>query len=447
MASKHFFISHAKEDSDVAGAICARIEAEGMTCWIAPRDIAPGTSWASAIVRGIEDADALLLVLTKHSNASDHVTQEIRLAFDNGKPIYGILLEELAINDEIEYFVGGQQYIQAIGQTPAQFMPRFLQSLQGTSSRADRPPLLQQDTPKYEQRSYKPLLIGLGAVVGLMVVLWFVAQQNRSIPADITAAEAEVVPQDQGDPRPESMVPARPGSDLSLVEEERLPPMVDRALGMTFVYIPKGSFVMGSSEGEAVEKPAHKVSLSKAFYLSEHEITQAQWAKFMDAKPSQFQGANHPVENVSWWDVQKFIEILKEETGHHYRLPSEAEWEYAARAGSETAFSFGEDLTDIKSFAVVQQRGGHQPVKGQRAPNAWQLYDMHGNVAEWTQDRVRRYTNSSATDPTGPGRGNFIVRGGSWGTSAKQARSSSRIDMDPSTTDSRIGFRLLRELN
>ena len=215
------------------------------------------------------------------------------------------------------------------------------------------------------------------------------------------------------------------------------------SLGMAFVLIPAGTFTMGSED----DGPAHQVTISQPFSLGRYAVTQAQWRTIMRKNPSRFQGEDHPVENVSWEDVQEFIRWLNaREGGKRYRLPTEAEWEYAARAGAMTTYSFGADESQLGAYAwyVVNSGGTTHPV-GQLRPNAWGLYDMHGNVWEWVQDWYGAYAAGSVTDPQGPLTGSGRVhRGGAWGTAARSCRVSVRDNTAPRSRLASLGFRLLR---
>jgi formylglycine-generating enzyme required for sulfatase activity len=232
-------------------------------------------------------------------------------------------------------------------------------------------------------------------------------------------------------------------------------PIHTNSLGMTFVLIPAGSFTMGSQNDvpntSSDEKPAHKVTIGKPFYLGQHEVTQAQWEAVMENNPSRVKGQNNPVTNVSWDGVQKFISRLNEKEGHdRYRLPTEAEWEYAARAGTATAYSFGDDAGSLGRYAWYEDNSGGktQPV-GQKQPNAWGLYDMHGNVWEWVQDWVGEwyYSNSPDADPKGPPSGEMrVFRGGSWFGSAGFSRAAFRYYESPDHSGVNLGFRLVLSL-
>jgi len=161
---------------------------------------------------------------------------------------------------------------------------------------------------------------------------------------------------------------------------------------MEFVLIPAGTFTMGSPDSDSNaydhEKPAHQVTISEPFYMGKYEVTQAQWKAVMGENPSRFKGDDHPVENVSWEDVQQFIQKLNAKEGKEAcRLPTEAEWEYAARAGTTTIYSFGNNASQLGNYAWYDENSGNttHPV-GDKPPNPWGLYDMHGNVWEWVQD-------------------------------------------------------------
>jgi len=226
--------------------------------------------------------------------------------------------------------------------------------------------------------------------------------------------------------------------------------MQRNSIGMEFVLIPAGTFQMGSNDSDAYdnEKPVHTVRITQPFYLGKYEVTQGQWQAVMGNNPSKFTGdPNRPVEHVSWDDVQEFVRRLNSrEGGAMYRLPTEAEWEYAARAETTTRWSFGDDVGQLGRYAWHDQNAGGQthPV-GQLQPNSWGLYDMHGNVWEWVQDWYGGYASGTAVDPAGPSSGSIRVnRGGSWIDSARYCRSAPRIRGAPGDRIVYLGFRLLR---
>ena len=253
-----------------------------------------------------------------------------------------------------------------------------------------------------------------------------------------------------------SLPPTPPGSSagtqVAVGVSPEAPQTLRNSLGMEFVLIPAGEFQMGSNSiGQySNEKPAHTVRISRPFYLGKHEVTQAQWAAVMEHNPSHFKGdATLPVENVAWPDVQEFIRRLnaRERDTAFYRLPTEAQWEYAARAGSITSFSFGRSLRQLRRHAWYKANaGGTTHPVGQLQPNAWGLYDMHGNVNEWVQDWIGDYASGTVVDPEGPASGDKrITRGCGWNAGVRDCWSSSRWFTPPSwNVGGFIGFRLLR---
>ncbi len=228
---------------------------------------------------------------------------------------------------------------------------------------------------------------------------------------------------------------------------------ISHILGAKFVLIPAGTFMMGSPSDEAGresdESPQHQVTISSSFYMQTTEVTQRQWKKVMGSNPSHFGscGDDCPVENVSWKNVQEFIiKLNKMEGTGKYRLPTEAEWEYSARAGTTTRFYSGDNDTDLSKAGWYN---GNSLLKthpaGQKTPNAWGLYDMHGNVWEWVHDRNGNYPSDSVTDPTGPLLGlHRMGRGGSWINNDEGCRSANRLSSGPDEHDGSMGFRLLR---
>ncbi len=194
--------------------------------------------------------------------------------------------------------------------------------------------------------------------------------------------------------------------------------VITNSIGMKFVLIPPGEFMMGSPAGdnEADEQPQHKVKITKPFYLQTTEVTQAQWKAIVGGDMSYFKGDNRPVDSVKLEEVQEFLKKLSEKDGVKYRLCTEAEWEYACRAGSSTKFCFGDDEETLAEYAwYAKSCKGQTHPAGTTKPNKWGLYDMHGNVTEMCRDWYGEnyYANSPEKDPTGPADGKSrVLRGG-----------------------------------
>ena len=215
--------------------------------------------------------------------------------------------------------------------------------------------------------------------------------------------------------------------------------------GIEFVWVPAGEFRMGSTSSDAQfdEKPMTQVRISRGFWLGKYEVTQSEWQTVMGSNPSGFAGCGRcPVEQVSWEDIQQFVRRLNSQGGGEvYRLPTEAEWEYAARAGTA-----GDRYGSVDAVAWYKNNSGNRTHQvGGKTPNAWGLHDMLGNVSEWVNDWSGDYPGGTVTDPRGPGSGwGRVVRSGSWLFGARDVRAPYRSSILPGTRSQLLGFRLLR---
>ncbi|MFP4055743.1 MAG: formylglycine-generating enzyme family protein [Candidatus Brocadiia bacterium] len=219
---------------------------------------------------------------------------------------------------------------------------------------------------------------------------------------------------------------------------------VTNAIGMKFRLIPAGSFRMGS-EAEGDEVPPHKVTITRPFYMGVTEVTQKHYEKVMAKNPSRFDGDDLPVENVSWFDATAFCEKLSEmDDSGSYRLPTEAEWEYACRAGTQTTYYWGDEFDGRYAWIDKEPDGPTNPV-GKLRPNKWGLHDMSGNVWEWCQDwYAPNYMGAKQVDPTGPAKGKGrVLRGGSWYYNEDSCRSANRRTHPPERVDGDAGFRVV----
>jgi formylglycine-generating enzyme required for sulfatase activity len=242
-------------------------------------------------------------------------------------------------------------------------------------------------------------------------------------------------------------------------EETKTITYYTNSIGVKLVLIPAGEFVMGSPASEELrdsnESPQHKVRVSKPFFIGAYELTQKQYASIMGMIEPRFQGDDNPMEKVAWDDAVAFFKMLSQREGVTYRLPTEAEWEYACRAGSTTPFYFGATISANQAnynATGVQENasaptGKTMPV-GSFPPNAFGLYDMHGNVFEWCQDWYGDdyYANSPPEDPKGPDRGDTkMLRGGAWNVKSFDLRSAAREWATTATRYGMIGFRVVVE--
>jgi formylglycine-generating enzyme required for sulfatase activity len=271
--------------------------------------------------------------------------------------------------------------------------------------------------------------------IDLLVAARLSALQHMAAPPHVDAAAEQRQAH-------HSLSLARVPPAARLGESPRVGPY-SNSLGMEFVLVPAGTYGMGAQGAHQ----GRQVTISQPFYLGKYPVTQAEWLAIMETNPSRFPGADHPVESVSWDDVQEFIRTLNaREGGSKYRLPTEAEWEYAARAGATTAYCFGSDARRLDAYAwyAANARGMTHPV-GQRQPNAWGLHDMHGNVWEWVQDWYGTYPAAPVRDPQGPATGSHRVRrGGGWHSDAHECSAAYRSIVKAGDCYSTLGFRLLR---
>jgi formylglycine-generating enzyme required for sulfatase activity len=460
------FLSYASEDLPRVGSLIRALERRGWSVWW-DRTILPGRTFDQVIEEALDAARCVIVVWSQHSVNSDWVKTEAAEGARR-RILVPVLLDEVRIPLEFRRIQAARlldwhdsgphpefdKVVRAVEETLETGAAASIQPPPGPASpendkpfgpvprreEAAPPPVSEKDRPEVHRhtisdarvitrlsRSQKRrlVLVGGGLLCVLITVLYLVLSGRTP------------GPQPQPEPRSARTTEGtQPASSLT------------NSLGMQFALIPAGEFQMGSTSGADDERPVHTVRLSKPFYLGIHEVTQGQWEAVMGNNPSQFKGdANRPVEMVSWEEVQQFIDKLNtREGGTQYRLPTEAEWEYAARAGSTTAYSFGDDSSQLGKYAWFEGNAGKttHPV-GTLQPNAWGLYDMHGNVWEWVQDWYGKYTAEPVTDPQGPASGSLrVYRGGSWLIGARSCRSASRYNGAPGYRYVSLGFRLLR---
>ncbi|MGE4520652.1 MAG: formylglycine-generating enzyme family protein [Desulfobacteraceae bacterium] len=257
------------------------------------------------------------------------------------------------------------------------------------------------------------------------------------------------------------------GSGFVLSEEK-----FTNFLGMEFVYIKPGTFMMGSPSSESGrenDEKQHKVTLTKGYFMQTTEVTIGQYRKYLQEtgddtgvdwkdddcpikKNSSYslsgnkfgQSDKQPMVEISWHGAKKFADWLSKKDGITYRLPTEAEWEYAARAGTTTAYCFGDNSGSLGNYAWYDDNSGSKTHEaGLKKPNKLGLYDMHGNVWEWCEDWFGDYPSGHVTDPSGPGSGSYrVLRGGGWSDSARSCRGANRFNHSPGDTNNLYGFRL-----
>jgi len=240
--------------------------------------------------------------------------------------------------------------------------------------------------------------------------------------------------------------------ELAVLPTRQPGDVVENSIGMKLAWIPLGEFLMGSPKDEegrsANEGPQHRVVISKGFFMATTPVTQDQYKTVMGKNPSHFKGSDLPVEQVSWEDAVEFCSKLGKKEGRGYRLPTEAEWEYACRAGTTTRFYFGDYDDDLGYHGWFDSNSGSKThTVAQKKPSAFGLYDMHGNVLEWCSDwyDADYYSNSPEVDPRGPktAKEYRVLRGGSWYHGPGSCRSANRFRYSPDGRISNFGFRVV----
>jgi len=452
------FISYSSADKSVADAVCAALEQRKIRCWIAPRDILPGTNWSERIVRAIGESKVMVLIFSSPANKSEQIKREVERAVHKAIPILPFRIENVLPSGDLEYFLSLPHWLDAM--TPPleghiQSLCQTVQALLGRRAGDEVPAMAtvrpqpagsdgagSTAAPRPRWTTHWLVALAVAAVLMLGLGLWAMLAGRGGRPSDA------------------------------------------KDVGMKLVLIPAGEFRMGVDEapqsvrdlvppGEVLslddQQPAHRVRITRPFHLGAYEVTVGQFRAFVDAtgyqteaerdgggtglNPNTFKLAvgprytwkftgfpqtdDHPVVNVSWNDAVAFCAWLSKQEGTTYRLPTEAEWEYACRAGDDSFFGQGDDPRCLEPYAnladvamrkkmgdafflaaSVEWNDGYPftaPV-GSFKPNAWGLYDMHGNVGEWCADwyDAKTYRSGDRVDPRGPATGTHRLRRGSF---------------------------------
>ncbi len=402
------FLSYKSEDRVKAQKIAKAIEKKGYTVWW-DQIIPPGRNFDEVIEEKLDEAKCVVVLWSGKSVKSKWVKTEASEG-DRRGILVPVLIEDV---------------------TPP-FMFRMIEAAK----------LMDWDGTSLHPE-FDLLIQSVGRILG------------RPAPMDSRRTEQKGK-EGKGKEEQEEKVKKEQEEQVRLKGEERTEEKtVTNSIGMKFALIPAGKFSMGSPPGEEGryddEGPVHEVTIRKPFYLGIYPVTQQEWQAVMGENPSFFIDDKLPVEQVSWDDVQDFIMNLNEKEGSDkYRLPSEAEWEYAARAGTTTRYSFGDDESELDEYGWYDENSNYEihPV-GQKKSNPWGLYDMHGNVWEWVQDEQHDDYGGAPADGSAWEDGSGAdrsFRGGSWDTFAEECRSAVRFGIVLDPCDFILGFRLLQEL-
>jgi formylglycine-generating enzyme required for sulfatase activity len=395
------FISYASADKPIAERVCSALERGGLACWIAPRNIEPGADFAAEIIEAIHSARAVVLVLTPAAMASPHILSEIGHAFSGKKRILPFRLCSDALPADFDYFLSMTQWLDALDGCNDASLDRLLRAMRDVV--AGNAAIAHVTEPPRKRKLPLFAAIALAAVF-VAGGLFYWLRPVRETPKEAVAAPSEPPPP-----------PVISGPKTRVNPKD----------GQTYVWIPPGSFTMGCSPGDSDcrdnERPAHRVDIEKGFWLCQHEVTKDR---------------DLPVTGVTWAGAKAYC------AARGGRLPTEAEWEYAARAGRPEPY-YGV-LPDIAWYSK-NSNGGPRPV-GSKKPNAFGLYDMLGNVSEWVRDRYynKYYPDAVATgavdEPLAPN-ATAVARGGFWDADAAAVRVSRRSEMPNDEGAPTVGFR------
>jgi formylglycine-generating enzyme required for sulfatase activity len=404
------FISYSSADKAAADQICAALEGAGTGCWIAPRDIPPGADYPAAILEGVKQARAIVVIVTPAAVASPHILSEVGHAFSAKKPIIPFRLSAADLPPDFDYFLSMSQWLDARdGCTPAN-LARLQDALSHIGAARGH---VISGPKKWWVAGAAVILL---ALIG--VVYW-----KRPAPV-VTAPAAEAL----------KTPPPAP------LETKAPQPWVNPRDGLTYVWIPPGTFTMGCSAGDTEcnpdEAPAHPVEIATGFWMVQTEVTMAAYQRVLGRIKFRTEEANLPVVDVAWQDAKTYCAAVGG------RVPTEAEWEYAARGGIAAAW-YG---VPAKIAWYEGNSGGVRHEVGKLQPNAYGLYDMLGNASEWVLDRYYNKYDLEApatgkVDEPLAGNASALTRGGYWESEAQGIRVSRRTPMENSERGPMTGIR------
>lgn len=429
------FISYSSKDQKIIEALCHYLEAQNLRCFVAYRDIPKGADWGTHIPPAIENSKVFVYVHTKNANKSLDTTREIQYALDYKRVIIPFRIENVVYDSEKDYRLKCINWLDAFPGKPEDYFGELYKAI-----KVHFPERISGSTPTppnpYPVKKWMIISLVIVLLGLIMFLLWNKKQETK---LETQKPESEIV-------------------NNNIETQESIVTYTVNGVSFNMIRVEGGIFNMGAQDTDPNapnydieayddESPVHSVTLSD-YYIGETEVTQELWEAVMGSNPSNFKGDDQrPVESVSYKDIEEFCRRLEMETGKDFRLPTEAEWEYAARGGNKTKnYKYsGSNEMDYVGWYSGNSEGTTHPVKSLKyGKNELGIYDMSGNVWEWCQDLYGSYSSGSQTNPTGPSSGSDrVLRGGSWFYSAKLCRVSSRSYGNPgSRSYNSRGFRL-----
>lgn len=453
----YIFISYAHKDSDFVFPEIERLAADGFKIWY-DEGIEPSEEWPEEIGKAIVNCGVFLIFVSPRSAKSVNCRNEVNLALNNNKKFLAVHIEETELPVGLQLRMGDLQAILKYNFSSNNYQLKLEQSLTNLfeSNQTDHSDnsYFQKHSSK-EDKKLKPLNLKLAyalLAVFIFAGLFYIFKKDHNGNTDASDQQLSNLPEKDFKPGKHLIVPG---------------------LKFEMIWCEPGSFMMGSPESEVDrnldwnDKPAlwneilHEVKLTNGFFLGKFEVTQKQWFQLFGSKPSFFSGNDLPVEQINWYEANNFCEKLtvleksKDRIPDNwiFTLPTEAEWEYACRAGSSTVFAYGEDLSSEMAnfhggFPYGNAKESIHLIKtakvGSYSPNAWGFYDMHGNVGEWCLDWNSLYKPGTSIDPFGTVNGSHKVkRGGGYNSKGHLLRSATRSRYRPNEVTSGLGFRVV----
>jgi formylglycine-generating enzyme required for sulfatase activity len=402
------FISYSSQDKAIADRVCSVLESAGISCWIAPRNIDAGADFPSAIMQAITAAEALVILLTSYAVASPHVLSEIDHAFNAKKRMLTVRLSSLNLPPDFDYFLSTQQWFDASEGFTDETLNRLTEAVSGT--------LANKQVLDFRDRRRKRTVLVAGCVAILLAAIGIFAYSRFA-------------------PRPRNSAITSSTVISNIVSPDhsnhgsRLTTWVNPKDGQKYVWVVPGSFIMGCSAADSEckddEKPAHRVEIPSGFWLGQTEVTNEAYRRVEPSKASATKDDPAlPIRGLSWPEAKAYC------IAAGGRLPTEAEWEYAARGGSPEAY-YG---VPSKIAWYANNSGGVPHPVGMKEPNAFGLYDVLGNVSEWVLDRYYNKYDLEADavgphiDQPLPGNSSAVSRGGFWDGTLPGIRVSHRAE-------------------
>lgn len=470
----YIFISYSSHDKQIADAICHYLEEMGIACWIAPRDILPGQTWASAIIRALKNCAAMVLVYSNNSNSSTQVANEVDKAFSNNKTIIPFMVDSTPPNEEFEYYLSRKHWLVAY----PDYKPMF-KHLYDAIKPVVKAVRQASDNKEVENQSPVP------PVLEASPKLLDEDQADKTSKSDIIkeTVETEEIDEIEETQQPEATEeteaadkPEKPeaaeaadkadkseAADKAEKTEVLVAKWNDEVTDLqkkiiseiieNMVFVEGGELMLGATKEQLKwahrdEKPAHKVRLS-SYWVSKFQLTQEQWTAIMGENPSKYKGDRLPVTNVSLIDCRGFVDKLKRLSGIKFSLPTEAQWEFAARGGIKSkgfVYSGSDNLAKVACYSSNIEE------VGRRLPNELGIYNMSGNVEEWCEEKKGKYTDADVVDPhhfykTGFWTDNSYVMRGGYCLSKKNCRVSYRHSFSMDYKYHYTGMRLFAKVD